>query len=993
MSHKLRFTIFFIIDSLIVLSSITMSHFLLESSFSFHIDHFIITSSITLLISHHIMMFFCHLYDRIWSVASVKELLIIFYSVTVSTLITCAMQFLVYGKVNFRIMVITWLFLAVLIGGSRFVLRLLFDYKIQKKPRNKLTRVLIVGAGEASSILIRSIKRRQNPEYVIVGLVDDNPHKQNLTFMNVKVCGTSKDIPRIVKEKEVEIIILAIPSLGKIGIKRIYDICLETNAIIKTMPKIEDLMLGKVSVNDIQDVKIEQLLGREEVKMDMEAISNNLLDKTILVTGAGGSIGSEICRQITHFNPKKLILLGHGENSIYKIHLELTEKKENSRINIIPIIADVKEREKIFEIVQHYRPDVIYHAAAHKHVPLMENNVKEAVQNNIFGTKNIADAAHAFGVSNFVMISSDKAVNPTNVMGATKRIAEMIIQNLATQSDTNFAAVRFGNVLGSRGSVVPRFKHQILSGGPITVTDPEMTRYFMTIPEASCLVIQAGALAQGGEVFVLDMGEPIKIVELARNLIRLSGFTEKEIPIKFTGIRPGEKMYEELLNPEEIQEKNIYPKIHVGKAHVMSGQHLMEFLSLLNQLNVEDLKQKVIDVANGKWRQAIASSNNVDETVQKVEERGEIINKKIYLSSPHMSSQGYEKQFVEEAFDTNWISPLGRNVDMFEKELVEKIGSQYSVALSSGTAAIHMALKAVGVDKGDIVFCSSLTFAATANPIIYLQAVPVFIDSDEETWNMSPTALEEAFIKYPNVKAVIVVHIYGLSAQMSDIMDICNKYEVPVIEDAAESLGTTFKNKQTGTFGEFGVFSFNGNKIITTSGGGMLVSKSKEKIDKVKFWSTQSKDKARYYQHSELGFNYRMSNVLAGIGRGQLKVLDERLKKKRAIFEYYKNALSQLYDINFMPINDWNCPNFWLSCITLKGKIRPIRVIEALEMENIEARHVWKPMHMQPFFNHCDFIGTGVSQKLFEDGVCLPSDTKMTEQDLERVVETIKKLL
>jgi dTDP-4-amino-4,6-dideoxygalactose transaminase len=368
------------------------------------------------------------------------------------------------------------------------------------------------------------------------------------------------------------------------------------------------------------------------------------------------------------------------------------------------------------------------------------------------------------------------------------------------------------------------------------------------------------------------------------------------------------------------------------------------------------------------------------------------MSERIFLSSPHMSDEGYEMEYVKEAFDTNWIAPLGENVNEFEKELAEKVGSKAAAALSSGTAAIHLALKAAGVGEGDIVFCTTLTFSATANPIIYQNAIPVFIDSDYETWNMCPKALEEAFIKYPNVKAVIVVHLYGLSADMDKIVELCKKYNVVLIEDAAESLGTYYKGKHTGTFGDYGIFSFNGNKIITTSGGGMVVSNNEERIAKARFWATQSRDQARHYQHSELGFNYRMSNVVAGIGRGQLKVLDERVAKKKYIFDFYKRELGELDGVEFMPNNEWNEPNFWLSSLTLTGHVRPVGIMEALEKENIESRPVWKPMHMQPFFEKYDFVGTGVSEAIFENGVCLPSDTKMTDADLYRVVGIIKGL-
>ncbi|WP_077706067.1 DegT/DnrJ/EryC1/StrS family aminotransferase [Virgibacillus dokdonensis] len=368
------------------------------------------------------------------------------------------------------------------------------------------------------------------------------------------------------------------------------------------------------------------------------------------------------------------------------------------------------------------------------------------------------------------------------------------------------------------------------------------------------------------------------------------------------------------------------------------------------------------------------------------------MNERIFLASPHMSEEGYELQYVHEAFDTNWIAPLGENVNQFENELADKVGIKSAAALSSGTAAIHLALKAAGVGEGDIVFCPSLTFSASANPIIYQSAIPVFIDSDEKTWNMDPEALEEAFEKYPNAKAVIVVHLYGLSADMDRIIDICKKHDVALIEDAAESLGTYYNGKQTGTFGDYGIFSFNGNKIITTSGGGMLISNNEEKIAKARFWATQARDKARHYQHSELGFNYRMSNVVAGIGRGQLKVLDDRVAKKNYIFDYYKKELENLEGIEFMPTNSFDAPNRWLSCITLNGKVRPIDIMEALEKENIESRPIWKPMHMQPYFEGYDFIGSNVAETLFANGVCLPSDTKMKDTDLERVVKIIKGL-
>lgn len=374
-------------------------------------------------------------------------------------------------------------------------------------------------------------------------------------------------------------------------------------------------------------------------------------------------------------------------------------------------------------------------------------------------------------------------------------------------------------------------------------------------------------------------------------------------------------------------------------------------------------------------------------------------NKRIFLSSPNMSAQGYEMEYIKLAFDTNWIAPLGQNVDGFENEMCDYTGATQSAALSSGTAALHLGLKAAGVKEGDRVFCQSLTFSATANPIIYLGAEPVFIDSDEKNWNMSPDALRRAFEKYPDTKYVVFVHLYGIAADVDEIKSICDEYGAVIIEDAAESLGTTYKGKQTGTFGDYGIFSFNGNKIITTSGGGMLVCNlddetAQERIKKVRFWSTQSRDPARHYQHSELGYNYRMSNIVAGIGRGQLKVLNERVEQKRNIFIRYCEGLADITDIRMMPVNDFCEPNCWLTCITLSGdKVRPDDIIDALGAENIESRPIWKPMHLQPFFEKYDYIDNGgVSEKLFKNGVCLPSDTNMTEADMDRIISIIRSL-
>lgn len=598
MSYNKRIPLLMLLDSIIVLAAIFVGYFILNPYMKIYTMPFLWVSSLTLLLGYHLFAIIYRLYQKAWEYASVGEMLALVKAVTLSIFTTAIVQAIVFQNVYIQVLLITWMMHVILIGGSRFSWRVLRNHYISPNPDKK--RTLIVGAGSAGTMIARQLLKNDDVDLYPVAFVDDDPFKRRLQIYGIEVGGYIQDIPNLVEKLSIDNIIIAIPSLTKSDTKRIYEQCAKTTAKTKIMPLLEDLISGKISVNQIRDVEVDDLLGREPVQLDMTSISEKIAGKTLLITGAGGSIGSEICRQVCKFKPKQLLLLGHGENSIYTIHMELKNLYSDT-INFVPIIADIQDRDRIFDIMSEFCPDVIYHAAAHKHVPLMEYNPTEAVKNNIFGTKNVAEAADVFGVSNFVMVSTDKAVNPPNVMGATKRFAEMIVQNLAKESKTNFVAVRFGNVLGSRGSVIPLFKQQIATGGPVTVTHPDMTRYFMTIPEASKLVLQAGALARGGEVFVLDMGEPVKIVDLAKNLITLSGYTIDEIGIRFAGIRPGEKLYEELLNDNEVQQKQIYPKIHIGKAEPMEKDDLYEVLESLMERKPEEMKNVLIKVANTKF--------------------------------------------------------------------------------------------------------------------------------------------------------------------------------------------------------------------------------------------------------------------------------------------------------------------------------------------------------------------------------------------------------
>ncbi|SFE55572.1 polysaccharide biosynthesis protein [Alteribacillus iranensis] len=581
------------IDTFIVMSAVFIGGYLIYDTNYIGMP-IIFASSLTLVISHHLYAHLFKLYKRVWQYASINELIEIFKAVSLSIATTGLMQIIVFTTLHSRTLIITWMLHILFIGGARFAWRMFRDTYMTSSKNKK--RTLIIGAGSAGTMIARQMLHSKDSELWPVAFVDDDMTKQHLEIMGLPVEGTVHDVQKVVKHAHIQHIVIAIPSMKKADLQRIYEQCIKTGVRTQILPLMEDLLSGKVSVSQFRDVQVEDLLGREPVELDIDNIADSITGKTVLVTGAGGSIGSEICRQIMKFQPARLILLGHGENSIYDIEMEL--KQQDSPTEIMTEISDIKDKDKMQFIFSKEHPDVVFHAAAHKHVPLMERNPEEAVKNNVIGTKNVAEAAHKNGTETFVMISSDKAVNPTSVMGATKRIAEMVVQHMNKTSSTKFVSVRFGNVLGSRGSVIPLFKKQIQAGGPVTVTHPEMTRYFMTIPEASRLVIQAGALAKGGEIFVLDMGEPVKIVDLAKNLIKLSGCSIEEIGIQYSGIRPGEKMYEELLKDDEVYPEQIYPKIHIGKTPEIEEAYYMHVLENYTRITSEDLRETLVNIAN-----------------------------------------------------------------------------------------------------------------------------------------------------------------------------------------------------------------------------------------------------------------------------------------------------------------------------------------------------------------------------------------------------------
>lgn len=533
-----------------------------------HINNYIKCALIISLI-YLIFFYLFKLYESLWYYASTEEFI---YAICgciladASSIIVCS----VTGYVlPISISILAGIFSVLYVIGFRIIYRIYRKYlkNLEINSQNNLDgikRVMVIGAGTAGAMIIKEMKLHKEMGLRPVAIIDDDTNKIGKRISGTKILGKRNEIKRIAAEKNIDTILIAIPSLEKKNKKEIIDLCKETNCKLQIIPGIYELIDEKVTLNKIRDISYEDLLGRNQVKLDLVRIEGFLKDKKVMITGGGGSIGSEICRQIAKFKPSEVILLDNYENGVYELQQEF--KYNNIDINIKCVIASIRDRKRIENVFKENKPEIVFHAAAHKHVPLMEDNPEESVKNNVFGTLNLSECADKYGVERFVMISTDKAVNPTNIMGATKRLCEMIIQSMDKKSNTQFVAVRFGNVLGSNGSVVPLFKKQIAKGGPVTVTHPEINRFFMTIPEAAQLVLQASVFAQGGEIFVLDMDEPIKIYDMACDLIRFSGFEPNvDIKIEFIGLRPGEKLYEEVLTEEEGLYKTVHEKIFVGR--------------------------------------------------------------------------------------------------------------------------------------------------------------------------------------------------------------------------------------------------------------------------------------------------------------------------------------------------------------------------------------------------------------------------------------------
>ena len=585
-----------ILDSyLAIILRFKLDNIWVPAEYMYSVESYMVINVITTVVIFLVL----NLYNRVWSYASINEMLAILGATMLSTVFQAFGFSLLYLQVPRSYYFFYFILLSITTIITRFSYRILHTMENGLKKSTRHSRnTIVIGAGEAGNMIIKELKSSKYLNQKVVCVIDDNPSKKGKYIHGIRIVGGRDKIQEAAKKYDAEEIILAIPSAGTKNTRDILRICNLTDCKLKILPGMYQLINDDVGVSNLREVSIEDLLGRDTIEIDMESVGQYVRNKRVLVTGGGGSIGSELCRQIASHNPKLLIIFDIYENNAYDIQQELVRKYPNLKLEVL--IGSVRNTSRIESVMEHYRPDVVFHAAAHKHVPLMEDSPNEAIKNNVFGTYKTARAADKYGVKKFVLISTDKAVNPTNIMGASKRMCEMIVQTFSKYSRTEYVIVRFGNVLGSNGSVIPLFKKQMEAGGPVTVTHPDIIRYFMTIPEAVSLVLQAGAYAHGGEIFVLDMGEPVKIADLAKNLIRLSGYTlGVNMEIKYTGLRPGEKLYEELLTKEEGLQKTANNLIFIGKPLEFDEVHFLSQLRELEKAAMEespDIKEKVADM-------------------------------------------------------------------------------------------------------------------------------------------------------------------------------------------------------------------------------------------------------------------------------------------------------------------------------------------------------------------------------------------------------------
>lgn len=851
---------------------------------------------------------------------------------------------------------------------------------ITKPSYFKKQNIAIIGAGDAGKLVASHILDNPDLNYNLLSLVDDDSNKIGQSFRDVVVTGPIKNIKEIVKELDIDEIIIAIPSVSGELIKDIVHKCEESKVTLKILPtsfnKIEWLEKGIAGFEQIRSVNIDDFFRKRPVIPDLKKVKNFFEDKIILITGAAGSIGSELVRQLTKFKPKLLIALDIAETPLHNLIIDL---KVNETI-IIPKIADIRDRRSLKSIFATYKPSIVFHAAAYKHVPMMERNPIEAVNNNVFGTKNVIEIAEENHIEHFILISTDKAVNPTSVMGMTKRITEMMIQS--RESKTNYSVVRFGNVLKSQGSALPLFEQQINKGGPVTITHPEIKRYFMTISEAVQLIIQSPVLANKKGFFVLEMGEPISISEIVEEMIKLKGLEPyKDIKIEYIGLRTGEKLNEELFTEKEKLERTVNERI---------------FRISQDNFDKEIFSKNLARLATLVTKQ---DEGSILTEIQKVIDSRLDIHK-IPFHLPDIGTAEYEE--IQDVLNSGWLT-MGTKTIQFEKAISEYIGVKHVIAVNSCTAALHLCLITAGIKSGDEVITTPFTFTATANVICNLGAKPVFVDINPKTFNIDIEKIESAITE--KTKALIVVHYGGQAVDLDRVKAIADKYNIQIIEDAAHAIGTYYKDKKIGSHGNLTCFSFYATKNITTGDGGAIATNNDAFAEKLKelrlhgiskdAWNRYSDKGTWFYEVNDKGWKYNLTDLQSCIGLCQLKKLDEFIRVKKNISDYYTDKLTTIDGIRVLELEEFSKSSYHFYPIILESYPRD-KFIEEMKDKGIGLSVHFIPLHLQPFYKkQFGYVGGEFpnAEEVYKKIVSLPIYPSLTRYETDYIIKSIREIL
>jgi perosamine synthetase len=967
------------------------------------------------------LLYAAGVYQRIWSRTSGHEVSIIFSAVGMATGLLTITDMLVSAHHPLPLSVV-WLGNGLALVGfvavryrSRLLRGLSWRWKAvwhQQFPQVP-ARVLIVGAGEVGQETAWRLKYRAPPEhaYQVVGFVDDDPEKQGMYLEGCPVLGACADIDSLVALHAVELLVIAIHNIAGPDFRRILTCCENTPARIKVIPDVFACLRRNHGAPLLRDIQPEDFLGRKVVGRHEAVDLTPVTRKVILVTGAAGSIGSELSRQLLQQDPVKLVLLDSNESDLHDLVVKLAN--DQTRDRLVPALVDITDSDQMDWVFEHFRPQIVFHSAAYKHVPMLEHYPNEALRVNIHGTRQVAELARDYGVERFVLISTDKAVNPTNVMGATKQIGELLMHALAQQPghQTLFTSVRFGNVLGSRGSVVPTFTRQIEAGGPVTITDPQMTRFFMSIPEAANLVIHAACLTGGNDLFLLKMGDEVRIVELAERMIRMRGLRPYEdIPIEFTGARPGEKLCEELVSAGDIPVKTVHPDIIqlLCHGHNLQVDVLLAQLDALKQhgrwANATEVHAHLTSIANRsvtpiqlervRTGTAVAQATDVDEEVGA---RVIVSNRRasepemtIPMASPDIVPADIDA--VTEVLKTRWLS-LGPKLDQFEGAFAAYVGSASAVGVNSGTSGLHLCMLAAGIGRGDEVITPSFSFIASTNCVRYVGAHPVFVDTDPLTHNLYPLALEEAITKH--TKAIIAVHAFGQPADMDPILDIARKHNLYVIEDACEAIGAEYKERRAGTLADAAVFAFYPNKQMTTGEGGMIVSDNPEWLELFRSLRNQGRDVFdTWLCHSRLGYNYRLDEMSAALGLSQLQRIDELLAKRAQVAAWYDERIADIPGLTKPYIAPTTTRMSWfVYVIRCSDHIDRNMLMVRLKECGVPSRPYFTPIHLQPFYAR-QYAYTRKqlpnTERAGDSLLALPFSGVMTEQQVDHVCRQLQ---